>query len=48
MEYLILSSSIFDNHNYIGNGKDKVVIITGWDSELGRATVVALLKKELN
>ena len=38
---------IFDNLNYVGSGKlkDKVIIITGGDSGLGRAAVIAFIKE---
>ena len=38
---------IFDNPNYIGSGKlkNKVAIITGADSGLGRAAAVAFVKE---
>ena len=47
MEYLMTPRPIFDNLNYIGSGKlkNKVAIITGADSGLGRAAAVAFVKE---
>ena len=47
MEYLMRPRPIFYNPNYKGSGKlkDKVIIITGGDSGLGRAAVVAFVKE---
>lgn len=47
MEYLMQPRPIFDNPNYIGSDKlkDKVAIITGADSGLGRAAAVAFTKE---
>ena len=47
MEYLMEPRPIFDNPEYIGSGKlkDKVAIITGADSGLGRACAVAFVKE---
>ena len=47
MEYLMKPRPIFDNPNYKGSSKlkDKVIIITGGDSGLGRAAVVAFVKE---
>lgn len=47
MEYLMKPRPVFDNPNYRGSGKlkDKVIIITGGDSGLGRAASVAFVKE---
>jgi len=47
MEYLMTPRPIFDNPNYKGSGKlkDKVAIITGADSGLGRAAAIAFVKE---
>ena len=47
MEYLMTPRPIFDNPNYKGSGKlkNKVAIITGADSGLGRAAAVAFVKE---
>ena len=47
MEYLMVPRPIFDNPNYKGSGrlKDKVAIITGGDSGIGRAIAVAYVKE---
>lgn len=46
-EYVMKPRPIFDNPNYKGSGKlkDKVIIITGGDSGLGRAAVIAFVKE---
>ena len=47
MEYLMHPLPIFDNPAYQGSGKlkDKVAIITGGDSGLGRACSIAYVKE---
>lgn len=47
MEYLMTPKPIFDNKEYKGSGKlkDKVIIITGADSGLGRAAAIAFTKE---
>ena len=47
MEYLMTPRPIFDNPNYKSSGKlkDKVAIITGGDSGIGRAVAVAYVKE---
>jgi len=47
MEYLMTPRPIFDNPNYKGSGKlkNKVAIITGADSGLGRAAAIAFIKE---
>ena len=47
MEYEMVPLPIFDNPNYKGSGKlkDKVVVITGGDSGLGRAASIAFVKE---
>ena len=47
MEYLMTPRPIFDNPSYKGSGKlkDKVIIITGGDSGLGRAASIAFVKE---
>ena len=47
MEYLMEPRPIFDNPEYIGSNKlkDKVAIITGGDSGIGRAVAIAYVKE---
>ncbi len=47
MEYLMTPQPIFDNPNYKGSGKlkNKVAIITGGDSGLGKAAAIAFVKE---
>lgn len=47
MEYKMIPQPIFDNPNYKGSGKlkDKVAIITGGDSGLGKAAAIAFVKE---
>ena len=47
LEYVMEPLPIFDNPNYKGSGKlkDKVAIITGGDSGLGRAAAIAYVKE---
>ena len=47
MEYLMKPRPIFDNPNYRGSGKlkDKVAIITGGDSGIGRAVAISYVKE---
>ena len=47
LEYKMEPKPIFDNPNYKGSGKlkNKVAIITGGDSGLGRAAAIAFVKE---
>ena len=47
IEYVMKPLPIFDNPNYLGSDKlkDKVIIITGGDSGLGRAAAIAFVKE---
>ena len=47
MEYVMRPLPIFDNPNYKGSGKlkDKVAIVTGGDSGLGRACTICYVKE---
>ncbi len=47
MEYLMYPKPIFDNPNYKGSGKlnNKVAIITGGDSGLGRSCAIVFVKE---
>ena len=47
MEYLMSPKPIFDNPNYKGSGKlkDKVAIITGGDSGLGKSAAIYFAKE---
>lgn len=47
MEYAMYPNPIFDNPNYIGSGKlkDKVAIVTGGDSGIGRAVSIHYAKE---
>ena len=47
MEYMMQPRPIFDNSDYMGSGKlkDKVAIITGGDSGIGRAVAIAYVKE---
>ena len=47
MEYPMQPRPIFDNPDYVGSGKlnNKVAIITGGDSGLGRAAAIAFVKE---
>lgn len=46
-EYLMIPRPVYDNPHYIGTGKlsNKVAIISGGDSGIGRAVAVALQRR---
>ncbi len=47
LEYLMIPRPVYDNPHYIGTGKlnNKVAIISGGDSGIGRAVAVAFAKE---